>query len=77
MTFETKLAEMGFQSKITPSESGFKVELVDLMNGYKTVVSKVSGIPNIDAAHEILGLMAHKHRMTYKQKANQVAEPAG
>lgn len=68
MTFEAKLAEMGFQYKITEQETGFRVELIDVMNGYKTVVSKISGIPNKDGAKEILGLMAHKHRMTYKPK---------
>ena len=78
MTFEAKLAEMGFQYKITPQEGSFRVELIDAMNGYKTVVSKVSGIPNIEGAREILGLMAHKHRMTYKpNKQNHTVRIAG
>lgn len=68
MDFEAKLANMGFQCKITPSDNGFKVELIDTMNGYRTVVSKVSGIPTLQGAQEILGLMAHKHRLTFNSK---------
>jgi hypothetical protein len=69
MEFEEKLTAMGFDWKITPSENGFRVELIDTMNNYKSVISKVSGIPNLKGAQEILGLMAHKHRLTYESKA--------
>ena len=69
MLFEEKLTEMGFEWKITPGDEGYKVELIDTFNGYKTVVSKVSGIPTVQGAKEILGLMAHKRRLTHKEHA--------
>lgn len=64
--FEEKLAAMGFEWNITPGEMGYKVELIDTFNGYKSVISKVSGIPTVQGAKEILGLMAHKRRLTHK-----------
>jgi hypothetical protein len=69
MSFTEKLAEMGFEGKIIPYEGGFRVELIDTHYGNKTVVSKVSGIPNVEGAQEILGLMAHKHRLTHRSVA--------
>jgi hypothetical protein len=66
MNFDEKLSTMGFEWNITPADLGYKAELIDIMNGRKSIVSKVSGIPSVNGAKEILGLMAHKRRLTHK-----------
>ena len=67
MTFEEKMESMGFDWNIRSTDSGFRVELIDKRNGHKSVISKVNGIPSVNGARDILGLMAHKHRLTYKR----------